>query len=41
MVEAIEVFDDALKSCRYDGLIQRRKQHSGHETAENNHNLAV
>ena len=41
MVEAVEVFDDALESGRDDGLIQRRKQQAGHQSTENNHDLAV
>jgi hypothetical protein len=41
MVEAIEIFNDALESRRDDCLIKGCKKHSRHETAENNHNLAV
>jgi hypothetical protein len=41
MLKSIEIFHDALKGSGDNCLVQRRKEHSRHEAAENDHNLAV
>ena len=41
MVKTIEIFDNTFERSRHNGLVEGGKEHAGHQSAKDDHDLAV